>query len=132
MEGGAKKQTGKGGWTVQFYNNLISILSLLKDLGYNQGVIFDSQEINIIDFKLMELVHFDNLFKDHFEYGNIVLFKNSLDIKNLKLSLFECQNELLNDHIIGLRNQINSLQKKVGMLDYKKRISDKLYSFFKK
>jgi len=131
--GGAIKQTGRGGWSPQFFEGVIKSINLLKSLGYRQGIVLDSNDTDIALFDLTTLNAPETLFKDHYEYGNMLLFKE--DIKNLP----EFENRLLHTQASETAKLINHLKTENAALSqqylktrYWLRFCNKLKRVFKK
>jgi len=125
--GGHLKKTGLGGWSDEFYNKNLEVLHVLKKLGYSEGLIFDSLNIDPVYFSIVELNNFDSIFADDFEYGNIVIFKNEIDLRDLlneELLIF--QNGLLKTYINELHLENDRLQKAIQKAQLFKRLKRKI------
>jgi FkbM family methyltransferase len=74
--GGGSKKDGGGGWNESFFSNTLQILSLLKNIGYHSGLIIEREEPEMKSFK--NDLSAENIFKDHYVYGNILLSKANI------------------------------------------------------
>jgi FkbM family methyltransferase len=72
--GGGTFENQQGGWTEDFLKDTLSIVNLLRDLGYEQAIQIDSEEGScekILDLKTSPL-DANNLFSPKNVYGNII------------------------------------------------------------
>lgn len=83
--GGDSKESANKGWSAEFVAQTNECLTILKECGYLQGIIIDESDVeNPVKFSFSEQLDktFDNLFKSDFQWGNIIVSKQPIEIKN--------------------------------------------------
>lgn len=130
--GGALRETNNGGWNEKYFGKVLAIFDVLKKLGYEQGLLLDSNDISTPFFLLSELEDPAKLFKPHYEYGNILIFKEQIrDTEKIEFTLLKAQNKALKDRLDILRDENTLLYTKIVKKNYIKRIANKLKRVFK-
>jgi FkbM family methyltransferase len=131
--GGGLKQSGLGGWSDKYFDKVKSIILLLKGLGYQQGLIIDSNVVMPVIVDLQTVTDAGELFKSNFDYGNFLAFKKPVQ------NLAALENLLLNAQAPGLEQVIDTLQSenralkiKVLKLQYFTRFVNKIKSLLGK
>ena len=131
--GGAIMQSGNGGWNSKFFDKVIAIIQTLQSLGYEQGLIIDSNDIEPAFFDLKAIKDPRELFKPNYEYGNFLVFKHAVP------SIIEFENLLLKAQAIELEKQLRhitaenaALNIKILKSQYLKRVINKTKKIFKK
>jgi FkbM family methyltransferase len=131
--GGALMQSGNGGWSSKFFDKVVAIIQILQNLGYEQGLIIDSNDIVPAFFDLKKVRDPRELFKPNYEYGNFLAFKNAIP------NVLEFENILLNTQTLELEKQLRNitaenaaLNIKILKAQYLKRVINKTKKIFKK
>jgi FkbM family methyltransferase len=131
--GGAIMQSGNGGWNSKFFDKVIAIIQTLQNLGYEQGLIIDSNDIEPAFFDLKTIKDPRELFKPNYEYGNFLVFKHAVP------SIIEFENLLLKAQTIELEKQLRNITAENAALNikilksqYLKRVINKIKKIFKK
>jgi len=131
--GGAIMQSGNGGWSSNFFDKVIAIIQTLQNLGYEQGLIIDSNDIVPAFFDLKTIRDPRELFKPNYEYGNFLAFKNAVP------NIIEFENLLLKAQTLELEKQLRNitaenaaLSIKILKAQYLKRVINKTKKIFKK
>lgn len=131
--GGALKHTGAGGWDKKFYDKVLTIIQILQDLNYQQGLIIDSNDTAAEIFDLNTVNDPDTLFKQTYEYGNFLVFKNPVKNKAaLENLMLKAQTIELEKTISILNTENTSLRIKVLKLRYFNRFVNKIKRFLGK
>ncbi|MBC6112184.1 FkbM family methyltransferase [Pedobacter fastidiosus] len=131
--GGGLKKNGINGWSHEYFNKVIKILHILKRLGYEQGLILESNEIENLFFDVNKVTSFESLFKNHFEYGNLIIFKKKIskteEVQEIisKIQTYELKKKY--DQLI-IENQ--NLHAKYIKTKYLRRLIHKAKNLFKK
>jgi FkbM family methyltransferase len=76
--GGGTKESGKGGWSQEIFNETMESLAILKKLGFTQTIIVDSADgakEQIFNLQLINLEH-TAIFSPQSIYGNIITLSN--------------------------------------------------------
>jgi|GEM_PF-1079658 len=124
--GGCSKSEGHGGWSPEFYSKLLKIIELLKQMGYSQGIILDSIDLEPNVFTFESISNPDTIFKPYFEYGNLVAFKKPINnLESIKVKILEEQNIYLKNYIDTLKKENRSLSTNLLRKDYIQRIKNK-------
>jgi hypothetical protein len=76
--GGAIKSTGVGGWKSDYFNKTLNCISICHKLGYEYLLLFNSVSDYPIEFNLSELSSYEEIFRDNYVYGNIIMFQKKL------------------------------------------------------
>jgi FkbM family methyltransferase len=76
--GGAIKATGIGGWESGYFNKTLNIISTCHKLGYDYLLLFDSVNEYPIEFCVSELSGYEDIFRDDYVYGNIIMVQKKL------------------------------------------------------
>ncbi|MGZ3757414.1 MAG: FkbM family methyltransferase [Mucilaginibacter sp.] len=130
--GGGFKKNKEGGWSSAFFNKSLLTLDLLKKLGYEEALIFDSIDLEPIFFSFDDYEDFNNLFKPEFEYGNLIAFIAPLkDKKVIRAQILDFQNKLLREYIDNLKQENSQLYSELIRKDYPKRITNKIRRILK-
>lgn len=131
--GGALKQTGAGGWDNRFYDKVLAIIQILQDLNYQQGLIIDSNDTSAEIFDLKAVNDPDTLFKQTYEYGNFLVFKNPVKSKaHLENLLLKAQTIELEKIISVLTTENKNLNIKVLKLQYFNRFVNRIKRYISK
>ena len=82
--GGAIKNSGIGGWGLDYMTKTLGCVSTCYNLGYKYVLLFESVNENPIEFNLDELMNYEEIFQDNYVYGNIIMFqKKFYDFKKI-------------------------------------------------
>lgn len=73
--GGGTKLHGIGGWSEEFFKKTIDSISILSQIGYKHLLVFEREEKHPRYYFLPGLKNYDQIFRDHYHYGNLILFK---------------------------------------------------------
>jgi len=111
--GGGFKKNGAGGWTRQFFDKVIAIIQTLQKLGYQEGLLIDSNDLTPVFFDLKTITDPNELFKPHYEYGNILIFKKAIG------NILEIENVLLKTQSTALEKFLDDLKAENAALHIK-------------
>lgn len=76
--GGDLKMSKKAGWSDEYFKKTLHCISHLYDLGYHFLIVFEKREHRIIKYDVRNINDIPRIFKDFYEYGNIIMSKNQL------------------------------------------------------
>lgn len=76
--GGDLRCSAKAGWSEEYFSKTKKCIQHLNNLGYNYILMFENKENKLLNFDLCNVNNIELLFKDHFEYGNILMFRRPL------------------------------------------------------
>lgn len=75
--GGCIKKEATSGWSDEYFHKTINCLNHFKELGYSYFLFFEAAEKKVLKYEFLKVNNFEELFKDYFEYGNIVVIKEN-------------------------------------------------------
>ncbi len=102
--GGATKQSGEGAWSEKYASKVNDIIRTLQGLGYKQGLILDSSEAIPVFFDLETVKDPSDLFLPHYEYGNLLVFKNQIE------NTAKFENVILKAQAVQLQSDFRTLK----------------------
>jgi FkbM family methyltransferase len=76
--GGATKNTKRGGWALNYFEKTLKCINTCHELGYKHLLLFESVNEEPIEINLDELKTYEDIFEDHYVYGNIIMLKEKL------------------------------------------------------
>lgn len=91
--GGDFKINKKAGWSDEYFQKTLQCISYLSDLGYYYLFVFEKKENKIITNDIRNIKDITSIFKDFYEYGNIIMSKKQLSTTYL-LKFFFLSNQI--------------------------------------